>query len=291
MLEVFANPLFTNSYIEWLYRASPEGEEVATNERENERLLGHYAIVPHTYIVDGQSLRFGLSLNTAVAETARGKGLFTSLAQKTYEQAEREGIDAIIGVANANSTPGFVKKLGFRLLGGLPVTVGATIPWAGSAKSVAVTHDYLTNELHRAKYDVEWTGSGVGCRPVWSLELLRWRLAQPNARYWLHHHDNWLAVSTVERRAGLKVAIVLKAWPRLGSTLSRSTIRAICAAHNTPFYLHAGTSRPLGWFGVPLPSRLRPAPLNLIYRPLTKRAPKAESVAIADFDFLDFDAY
>ena len=42
---------------------------------------------------------------------------------------------------------------------------------------------------------------------------------------------------------------------------------------------------------VPLPQRFRPSPLNLIYRPLSARAPKTLDPAAVSLSFLDFDPY
>lgn len=42
---------------------------------------------------------------------------------------------------------------------------------------------------------------------------------------------------------------------------------------------------------LPLPERLRPSPLNLIYRPLSARAPKSLDAAQVAISFLDFDPY
>ena len=73
-------------------------------------------------LADGdQPFTGALSLNTAVHERARGGGVFTRLAEETYDKARVRGIRVVVGVANANSTPGFVKRLGFTSIGPLPV--------------------------------------------------------------------------------------------------------------------------------------------------------------------------
>jgi len=49
---------------------------------------------------------------------------------------------------------------------------------------------------------------------------------------------------------------------------------------------------PLGRLGfISLPDRFRPSPLNLIYRPLSARAPRSLDPRATAISFLDFDPY
>ena len=50
------------------------------------------------------------------------------LAEGSIALARERGIACVVGVANTNSTHGFVKRLGFELVGRLPATVLVPVP-------------------------------------------------------------------------------------------------------------------------------------------------------------------
>ena len=117
-------------YLHWLYEASPFGPVIQANLDDPGGRAGHYALVPVALTDGGAPFEGALSLNTAVAERARGGGVFVKLATEAIDEAERRGVRLVIGVANANSTPGFVRRLSFELAGPLPATVLVPIPGA-----------------------------------------------------------------------------------------------------------------------------------------------------------------
>jgi GNAT superfamily N-acetyltransferase len=97
-------------------RANPDGRAVGFDAWDGERLAAHYVCVPARARVDGRLVPVLLSLNTATHPRLPGQGLFTKLAAMTFEAAGEAGFDGVYGVANANSTPGFIRKLGFQLV-------------------------------------------------------------------------------------------------------------------------------------------------------------------------------
>ena len=50
--------------------------------------------------------------------------MFTILAERTYQYAAENGYRFVIGVANAQSTHGFIKNLDFKLIGPLDFKIG-----------------------------------------------------------------------------------------------------------------------------------------------------------------------
>lgn len=279
------------AYLRWLYEESPFGAVVEANHDDEAGRAGHYAIVPIALTVDGRLESGALSLNTAVHERARGKGLFVSLANRVLDQAREIGIEAVIGVANANSTPGFERRLGFEVVAPLPATVMAPTP--GRARPV----------------ESAWSGPGAfapggiatqigpllrppttGIARAWTEETLRWRLASPGSRYALHRLDGALAISQVDARGGIPVAVVLKvfAGTPLDESARRAIVRAACRFHRAPLALHVGITDMVAFRGLPLPRRLRPSPLNLVYRRLDGGR---RTAPIMRLELLDFDAY
>ena len=113
---------------------------VGADAWDGERLAAHYVTCPMEAVVEGRVAKGLLSLNTATHPDYQGRGLFTTLAQAAYAQGAAAGYEFVVGVANANSTPGFLKRLEFqheaRLQAGLllrrPARLGVTpVQFAG----------------------------------------------------------------------------------------------------------------------------------------------------------------
>jgi GNAT superfamily N-acetyltransferase len=279
------------AYLRWLYEASPFGPVVEANLDDEQGRAGHYAIVPVALSADGAPRAGALSLNTAVDERARGGGLFVRLATEAIGEARRRGVQTVLGVANASSTPGFLRRLSFELAGPLPATVLLPLPgrpqrvrsaWADAAAfSPGGMADDVDALLHPP-------ARGLARR--WTAETLRWRLASPGSRYALHRSERALVVTAVERRHGISVAVLLKAFASepLGAAERAALVRAACRVHRAPLALHVGLNDLVAFRGPPLPERLRASPLNLVLRHLDGTPPSSQ---VARFEFLDFDAY
>jgi hypothetical protein len=128
--------------------------------------------------------------------------------------------------------------------------------------------------------------------PHWTTEKLVWRLRSPACRYLIHVGPEALAISTVEKRNGVHIAIIVKTFAGTeGLAKAGGLLSAICRANRTPLYLHCGYTDRIKFPSLPLPAALRPVPLNYIYRPLLPPAPSREDFQLMHFEFLDFDAY
>lgn len=279
-------------YLRWLYEESPFGSVIEANLDDEQGRAGHYAVVPVELAGGGATHPAALSLNTAVDERARGGGVFLRLASEAIEEAERRGVRMIVGVANANSTPGFVRYLSFELVGPLPANVLLPLPgrrrrvrsgWAGPEAFApgGVAGGDLAELL---------APPAQGLARAWTAETLRWRLAAPGSRYALHRSERALAVSTVDRSKAVPVAMLLKVFASepLDAADRGAIVRAACRVHRAPLAVHVGVNEMVDFQGVALPERLRSSPLNLIVRYLAEAPAPSE---IARFEFLDFDAY
>lgn len=83
--------------------------------------MAHYACIPIK--IEGFKKDTLLSLNTATHPDYQRRGLFRELAALTYSHYA-EDFSNVIGVANAKSTGGFLKHLGFVKLGSLELRIG-----------------------------------------------------------------------------------------------------------------------------------------------------------------------
>lgn len=254
-----------SAYLAWLYRDNPAGSVVGVDAWDGARLAAHYACVPARARLDGADRRVLLSLNTATHPDYQGRGLFTRLAEATYDAGARDGHVLVYGVANANSTPGFLRKLGFSSAGQLDARVGV-----GRIDAVGVAAQ----------------GEPAFARQ-WPAADLAWRQSNPVRRWQSARlRDGSLAAWTPTGTAGIS------AWSELGADDARSD--AMDAGATPWLRLHLGM-RPAGarrgrglWSDVP--ARFRSSPLNLIFRALQPGTPIPPADAVR-FNAIDFDAF
>ena len=248
--------------LEWLYANNPLGTVVGFDAFENENLVAHYAAIPIEVMSDGKVERGLLSLNTATRKSHQGRGLFIKLAQATYQKAAADGYSFVIGIANHNSTPGFLNKLGFTLVDSLSAKI-----YAGSLK-------YNPNEFQGKDYFYR----------IWNANTLKWRIENPSNKLWysstMNHTsvlgDAFLGVLPVEALIGKVINNQIqnrKLFPKIKLFLG---------------LVPDGHLKKIK--SIDVPNFLRPSPLNFIYKDLMGqgRTLKREKIF---FTFLDFDAY
>jgi len=252
------------AYLEWLYLRNPAGKVVGMDAIAGDDLAAHYVCIPANVWLGGRQTRALLSLNTATHPDYQGKGLFTALAQKTYELGASQGCSAVYGVANANSTPGFTRKLGFALVAPLEARVGL-------------------GQVTRTDWDA--VKARAAFRHDWSQEHLAWRAASPTNPLFVGGQD---AGGSVLFARTDKPGIMVE-----GETGVALASGALPQKSPSPLRLYLGLS-PSGTarhgLSMAVPDRLRPSPLNLIYRSLDDAVPALPATEV-QFNFLDFDAY
>ncbi len=291
------------SHLQWLYgpNANPYGPGIYGFRRAGERLDAHYGLIPQSYRTPDGPMPMMFSLNAVTRNVAQRLGHFWSIAEEVYARALDEyGAQGIIGVSNDNSTPPVVKRLGWRLMGPLPVKVVRPLASVPGVVHHLADAEFLTSLEFEAMVEgldqpVEW---GWRNRPT--PEYLQWRLSSPNTEpFHLHVSDDLVAVSVPSHLGPAPVAVIVKLMPRrpVSSPRAQSSpidamglIGSICRHHRAPFAVYAGFNDRVRVRGVQPPRRVQPAPLNLIYRPLTDRAHKL-TFRLETFEFLDMDAY
>jgi len=246
--------------LNWEYNLNPDGKAVGFNAWAGDVLAGHYVTIPLRAIINGQEEKGLLSLNTATHVDHRGKGLFTQLANRTYEYASENGYTFVIGVANANSTHGFTKKLGFQKVGALRAMYGmGPLPFRDG-----------NSAAHYGR--------------IWSPEALKWRLSHPVYKYELHQ-GNFKTIFSTQGKLGARY--VLGTFPdRTDIGIDLKKIKKL------PLKLWIGLDEQLKWKGSlyrNIPMRFRPSPLNLIFKDLDGERtldPKRVRFQAIDFDTL-----
>ncbi len=258
--DVFKSDKFSAAAVAWRYRDNPAGTVVGADAWDGERLAAHYVTCPLEAAVEGRVARGLLSLNTATHPDYQGRGLFVQLAEAAYAQGTAGGYEFVIGVANANSTPGFLKRLAFQHVARLQAGVLGRLP------------------RRLAETPVQFAGH-------WRDELLAWRLTNPAGRYAAARHKGLVGVWAQTHLPFVQAAAFL---PDDGQALGPK--RGTPMAASLFIGLEPRLDLSAHWFW-PLPERFRPSPLNLIWRPLSEKVPRALDPRAAALNFLDFDPY
>jgi hypothetical protein len=201
-----------------------------------------------------------LSLNTATHPDYQGRGLFTRLAEQTYAQGAEAGYGFVIGVANANSTPGFLRKLAFQEVARLQAGVLSHVPG-------------------------RFSDTPLQYQGAWREDLLRWRLANPAGRYASARRGDLFGVWARTHLPFVRCGAFLPGAAETG-------LPSGVAPFGATLFIGLEPRWDLGRQGfLPVPERLRPSPLNLIWRALGPAAPAALRADAVALNFLDFDPY
>ncbi len=254
----------TEPYLNWLYGSNPEGPVVGFDAFDGEKLVAHYACVPANATISGQHRRGLLVLNTATHPDYQGKGLFIKLATATHEHAANNGYSFMHAVANAKSTPGFIKKLGFTLVTPLDAKVGIGRLSVGDWKKAIDAANF---------------------RRSWTADSFKWRLNNPaNPVTVVTRSDGSAAVECSARRP------LIQAY---GETwldgLRVESNGAILPGPKVFIGLFPASVKPYKTY-VTIPAKLRPSPLNLIYRDLLQSSFNIDKSGVL-LNFFDFDAF
>lgn len=240
---------FSLEYLKWQYVENPVGPVVGFNAYKDNVLAAHYETVPVYMNIGGEKTLGLLSKDTATHPDHRGKHLFTILAERTYQYAAENGYKFVIGVANANSTPGFIKHLKFKLIGPLDFKIGI------GAKI------YAQRDFTFSRY--------------WDKEILNWRLKNPSMKY---YKNGDTIVSPI--KVGFKKLVCHN-----GAQLA-SLPKLHCRPLN--LYIGYGANLDKGFY-VNLPKFIERSPFNLIFRDLTGGSLPEMTKENILFELLDFD--
>ena len=255
----------TPEFVNWEYYQNPVGKAVGFNAFAGNTLAAHYVTQPLVSEFGDKKVKGLLSLNIATHADHRGKKLFTILADKPYEYALEQGYQFVIGVANANSTPGFLKNLKFKLIKPLDVKIGV------------------------GKFPVNLEKC-QGYQRFCDKEMLEWRLNNPKLGYEIRRQKDHFVVLAPTGNYGIK-AIIGYFPVSLFSDKIKNLSKSATSANPTKIWM--GIDEGLNWKNTlyfNFPDRYKPSPLNLIFRDLSESGLTLDAANLK-FMSLDFDAY
>ncbi|MEQ8841769.1 MAG: hypothetical protein RIB98_12390 [Acidimicrobiales bacterium] len=294
------DPRFVSSdYLRWAYRENPLGRAWERHQQvadgNDTLLVAHYANMPRRFRgPDGARSDGAWSLNAVVRTGHQRARHFTRIGLEIYDEAATAGRSFVVGVTNDKSTGAVVKYMGWRLVGPLPVRVVAPV---GRGRRRMSHAEVDANWLDSPDFD-EFAAT-VDRHPVggwvtdYTADVLRWRLACPETRYFVHQTDDVALITTTSHLGPVPACVVLKVFPlTAGSAVVDATpaIRSATRFHRAAFAVYAGFNGSASVRGVRPPRRVQPSPLNLIIRHLDPGVDQ-DSIELDTFEFLDMDAY
>ena len=110
-LESFGKSLSSELW-DWAYQMNPFGDPIVSMAFDDNKLVGHYAVIPMDLHNKDKKIKGYLSMTTMVAIDFRRHQLFRILADRVYTRIENRNEPAVVfGFPNNQSAPGFIKRL------------------------------------------------------------------------------------------------------------------------------------------------------------------------------------
>lgn len=249
----------TPAYLRWLYGENPEGPALGFNAFHEGRLVGHCAGQPFAARVEGEPLRGILLVNAAVHPRHVRRNITRRTTDPMFQQAADGGYAFAVAVGNARSTLPLLTR--FEMVGPLQARIGVGLPRRRDG------------------------APAPGYARLWSEDALRWRLANPERAY------------SLRTRGGQTAVTAPAGWPGVGAVLHDGDgLEGLGDGGPPPagpLRVWLGLDPAVAWARspfVPVPTRLRPSPLNLMFKDLSGRGLHPDPARVV-FRALDFDAY
>lgn len=245
--------IFIEDWFRNWYLLNPMGDVISYNAFCGDELVAHYACIPLKMRIADRIAIGLLDICTVTHPDHRGKGLFKQLAIKTYEYAKAKGFEFVVGVANGNSFPGYMKHFPFTFVSRLDVKVGWGI-------NISEGKDKLFSVY-------------------WDKDSFNWRLKCGNANY--------------SRKGNSVEGRYKSIVPTFMGTFSDSLLSATKIRKKSHFglkpYLYVGIGADIRGLYIKVPEALKPSPFNLIFMDLTDgKLPQITKDNIF-FQLFDFD--
>ena len=234
------------------YVDNPMGRVISFNAFYNNELVAHYACIPIKMMIEDRVVLGLLDMATVTHPNHRGKGLFKKLARITYDYAKENGFEFVIGVANANSFPGYMKYFPYEFISKLDVKIG-----------IGNTIKYNKNKLFST---------------YWDKESLEWRLSIRNNQYYISNNNIYGRFKTI-----------VKTFMGCFEENLISNLNVDRRKSDFCLKLYVGLGADVKGLYFKVPKFIKRSPFNLIFLDLTEgRLPKVNKDNIF-YQLIDFD--
>lgn len=109
------------AYWKWRFLNNPVAQPMIWLMWENDVLIGHYAVSPLQLRIDNNVNLAALSMTTMTHPSYEGRGIFTKLANKLYEEEfNQSNLEIVYGFPNRYSHRGFINQLHWEDIAEIP---------------------------------------------------------------------------------------------------------------------------------------------------------------------------
>ena len=255
--------LFTVDYIKWQYRDNPAGKAVGYNAFFGDELVAHVVTIPFKAVI-GDSVEVGLLLaNAMTVPRHRRKGISVGLGDNIERMGLDSGCSFMVGIANRNSTPAYIKGRHMELVGPLGARMGLGLP---NRRDDVDDYDFQL---------------------AWDRETLDWRLRRPGSSYWQKTVAGRQVIYAGSGKPGIKTIMGRFEPDLLGDELPAQGPSPL------PVSLWIGMDSNIRWgrsLYFPIPKSLRPSPLNFLFKDLSGKNRTLAGKKIF-FQTVDFDVF
>lgn len=253
-------------YLQWLYGMNPLGEAIGADALFGDDVVGQVLAVPGEFELRGKVVKGLVAMNVAVHPSFQGRRLFAKLGLRMCEYGADHGYDFVSGVANQAATPGWIRQMGFQLVGPLEARIG----FGGLGVK---NYDEIIKKSEFRHY--------------WRNETLQWRANNPENRVCLTSTGD-SRVMKAFASAGKKGISAFAEMPCTYDVPLSETLTSHTLLPRVFLGLIPGHQFPPNFFSIP--KKLRPSPLNLIYKNLNDGKDRIDPLTCF-INFLDFDAF
>jgi len=255
---------FTFDYLKWQYVDNPAGRAVRFDALYRGEMVAHVATIPLRAVIFGKEEKWLLLVNAMTLPEHRRKGVSVSLAANIEQMGRERGCTFIIGIANRNSTPAYVKGRQMELSTTLDARLGLGMP--------------NKEDVPEEFYDF---------RVLWDEETLRWRLKIPGGRYWRWVKKGRSTLFAPSGKPGIKIVMGNLSDSDVGEALPLREYTGM------PLNLWIGKDPAIRWGispFIPIPDWLKPSVLNFLFKDLSGQNRSLRNKRIL-FQCIDFDAF
>jgi hypothetical protein len=291
--------------LRWQYVDNPTQELLVNFAVSEDRVAAIYAVQPAFARVREARMLAAQSVDTLVDADFRGRRLFTTMAEAVYQRVHEGDGAFVYGFPNANSAPGFFRKLGWVSLDPVPFLVrplrteflASKLPigrWSSLVPDMRLPIG--RRKLNAAQELRPVTELGPDLDELWerfasdvvvavdrSADYMRWRLTKPGESYeCLGVYEAgqlvaFCAYTTVDKHGG-RVGYVVELLhdpgrDDVGAGLLAECLRRMASSGADAVlawcFRHSPNAKAYSRTGfLPLPEKLRPIELHVGVRPL-----------------------
>ena len=246
--------VFDTDDFKYWYVDNPQCPAYSFSAYDGDKMVANVAFIPTTISVFGKVLHGIHSMGVVTHPSYQGRGIFSKLSELACQCAKEDGKDFAMAISNANSTPAFLKYLGFYLVSPLDVKWG----WG------MITHDESKSQVYK----------------IYDLDTLSWRLRNPK---YTRCND------VVSGKYGVKYGIKTFMGIVQPDFLDQIDI-PVSANRLSPLNLYIGIGADLSkghYFN--FPKFIKHSPFNLIFRHFNDKIPQKIHKEDVFIQLLDFD--